>query len=43
MDFLAVTPTVAVGKDRVNEYFDVREYVVTVFRDLTRPKRDLNN
>jgi len=30
MDFLAVTPTVAVGKDRVNEYFDVSEGVLTV-------------
>ena len=30
MDFLAVTPTVTVGKDRVNEYFDVRISAVTV-------------
>ena len=31
MDFLAVTPTtVAVGKDRVNEYFDVRKDVLMI-------------
>jgi hypothetical protein len=31
MDFLAVTPTtVAVGKDRVNEYFDVRKDVLII-------------
>ena len=30
MDFLAVTPTITVGKDRVNEYFDVRICQVTV-------------
>ncbi len=31
MDFLAVTPTtVAVGKDRVNEYFDVRKDLLII-------------